>query len=179
MENIQRLYQEAIKFAAVKHKDQKFPGYDDIPYLVHVCDVAMEILAIPSHANGFDTGYAIQVALLHDTIEDTGTSYEELAVRFGKDIADGVSALTKNENLPKERRMADSLERIKKQRNEVWAVKLADRITNLQPPPRHWNSPKKKEYLSESVFILEKLKQANEYLAGRLRNMIEEYEKFV
>jgi len=49
-------------------------------------------------------------------------------------------ALTKNENLPKEQQISDSLTRIKKRSFEAWAVKLADRITNLQIPPSVWGN---------------------------------------
>jgi guanosine-3',5'-bis(diphosphate) 3'-pyrophosphohydrolase len=174
---VQELYQKAIKFAALKHKDQKYPSDENLPYLVHVCDVAMEVMIMAGQCHGFDLAYAVQVALLHDTIEDTSTSFEEVEQLFGRDVAEGVLALTKNENLPKEQRMPDSLERIKKLRHEVWAVKLADRITNLQPPPRHWGSPKKKEYQEESIRILNALKDGNEFLAKRLERMIEEYSR--
>jgi guanosine-3',5'-bis(diphosphate) 3'-pyrophosphohydrolase len=52
--------------------------------------------------------------------------------------------LTKKENLPKGEKMVDSLKRIKDLQKEVWAVKLADRITNLQEPPQSWDNFKKK-----------------------------------
>ena len=44
----------------------------------------------------FDLDFAVQVALLHDIIEDTATTYDELAEHFGSKVADGVLALTKN-----------------------------------------------------------------------------------
>ena len=71
----QALYQEAIKFATAKHleKDQKVPG-TDLPYVVHVSNVAMEILIASSHSGNFNLGFAVQVALLHDTMEDTSTN---------------------------------------------------------------------------------------------------------
>ena len=65
-----------------------------------------------------------------------------MLLNFGKDVADGVLALTKNENLPKEDRMRDSLERLLKQPKQVQIVKLADRITNLQAPPHYWTKEK-------------------------------------
>lgn len=79
-------------------------------------------------------------------LEDTDTTYPELVRTFGPAVADGVLALTKEDSVGtdltpyqrKERRMADSLERIKAQPKEIWMVKMADRITNLQPPPKQW-----------------------------------------
>jgi (p)ppGpp synthase/HD superfamily hydrolase len=135
--NIQSHYQQAIKFAAAKHveKRQKVPG-TNLPYVVHLSNVAMEIFVAAMHTNDFDLDFAVQVALLHDTIEDIKTTHPEIAERFGSDIAAGVLALIKDETLPKEHQTTDSLNRIKKLRKEVRAIKLADPITNLQPPPK-------------------------------------------
>src|ERR1019366_7794812 len=128
---VQKLYQEAIKFATAKHleKEQKVPG-TDLPYVVHLSNVAMEIIIAAFNSDKFNLGFAVQVALLHDTIEDTSTDFEELENKFGVDIANAVLSLTKNSELPKEEQMQDCLTRIKKLQTEVWAIKLADRITN-------------------------------------------------
>ena len=176
----QSLYQTAIKFATSKHleKEQKVPG-TDLPYVVHLSNVAMEILIASAHTDNFNLGFAVQVALLHDMIEDTSTTFDELKNIFGVEIANAVSALTKNETLPKVNRMQDSLQRIKKLQHEVWAVKLADRITNLQPPPPHWDKEKKIKYKNEARTILNELQDGNNFLARRLNASIEVYEKFV
>lgn len=175
----QKLYQEAIKFATSKHLDQKVPG-TNLPYVVHLSNVAMEIFIAATNTDYFDLNFAIQVALLHDTIEDTSIEFEELTKKFGIEIANGVLALTKKKNdLPKEQQMPDSLSRIKKLPHEVWAVKLADRITNLQAPPSHWNNLKKKQYREEAQKILAELKGGNQYLENRLMMKIKEYEVFI
>ena len=77
MADIQTIYQETIKFAAEKHGAQKVKG-TRIPYVVHLSNVTMEIFMAARQTRGFDLGYALQVALLHDTIEDTGTTRQEL-----------------------------------------------------------------------------------------------------
>jgi guanosine-3',5'-bis(diphosphate) 3'-pyrophosphohydrolase len=56
----------------------------------------------------------------------------------------------------------------------VWAVKLADRITNLQPPPANWSRTKNIKYLKESQIILDELRDGNQYLAKRLEDKISE-----
>jgi guanosine-3',5'-bis(diphosphate) 3'-pyrophosphohydrolase len=176
----QTLYQEAIKFATIKHleKQQKIPG-TNLPYVVHLSNVAMEILIAANYSENFNLRFAVQVALLHDTLEDTSATFDEIAKKFGADIAQGVSALTKNENLPKSEKMLDSINRIKTSPKEVWAVKLADRITNLQEPPRHWGITKKVEYRQEAIEISEELKGGNSYLEKRLNKKINEYEKYL
>ncbi|MEI7421910.1 MAG: HD domain-containing protein [Prolixibacteraceae bacterium] len=175
---LQTSYQEAIKFATTKHLEQKqlVPG-TELPYVVHLSNVAMEILVAGLQTDKFETGFAVQVALLHDTLEDTSTTRKELETRFGKEVAQAVSALSKNLKLPKAKQMADSLKRIKKLRPEVWAVKLADRITNLQSPPPHWDQWKINKYCDEAILILATLRKGNDYLAGRLERMIMEYSK--
>jgi guanosine-3',5'-bis(diphosphate) 3'-pyrophosphohydrolase len=172
--NSHTLYQKAIQFAASKHSDQTLPG-SRLTYVVHLSNVAMEIFLAAMNTNGFDLDFALQVALLHDTIEDTSTTYAELKEQFGDGIANAVLSLTKNKDLPKEERMRDSLNRIRKLPNEVWAVKMADRITNLQPPPHHWDKEKKANYREEARLILSELRNGNDFLATRLKVKIEEY----
>ena len=177
---IQSLYQKAIKFAAAKHaaQNQTIPG-TNLPYVVHLSNVAMEILIASFHSENFDLGFAVQFALLHDTLEDTSTTFEELETKFGVEIAKGVLALTKNEKLPKEEQIKDCLKRIKLLQSEVWAVKLADRITNLQPPPPHWNKERKINYRDEARLIVSELRDGNEYLGRRLEGRIEEYGRYI
>jgi GTP diphosphokinase / guanosine-3',5'-bis(diphosphate) 3'-diphosphatase len=71
--------------------------------------------------------------------------------------------------------MADSLRRIKLQPREVWLVKLADRIVNLQPPPEHWQADKIAAYRAEARVILAALGEASPLLAARLAEKIEAY----
>jgi guanosine-3',5'-bis(diphosphate) 3'-pyrophosphohydrolase len=175
---IQTLYQTAIKFAASKHgqKNQLVPG-TNLPYLLHLSNVAMEIMIAHQETRDWDFGLAVQLALLHDTLEDTATAFEELETIFGAQVAEGVAALTKNPSLPKENQMIDSLTRIKKLGKEVWSVKLADRITNLQPPPHFWKPEKINRYREEASLILSALEGANEYLEKRLSEKILSYGK--
>lgn len=68
----------------------------------------------------------------------------EIEIQFDKRISEAVSALSKNNSLPKELKVLDSLNRIKHLEKEVWSVKIADRMTNLQAPPDHWTLEKRK-----------------------------------
>ncbi|WPL13533.1 hypothetical protein Thiosp_03337 [Thiorhodovibrio litoralis] len=58
-------------------------------------------------------------------------------------------------------------------------VKLCDRITNLQPPPRHWDKIKIENYKNEAGFILDRLGEASPFLADRLSNKIANYEQYL
>lgn len=117
-------------------------------------------------------------------MEDTDTSYDQLVDNFGKSVAEGVNALTKhpsigadisNEERRKKLQMADSLKRILEQPKEIWMVKMADRITNLQPPPGHWTQDKIGRYREEAVEIYEALKEGSQYLSARLKEKINGY----
>lgn len=177
--DIQSIYQETIKFAAQKHGEmnQTIPG-TNLPYVVHLSNVAMEILLAAQETKAFDLRYAIQVALLHDTLEDTNTTFEELQEFFGSEVAQAVRALTKNKDIPKADQMTDSLTRIKQLPKEVWAVKLADRITNLQAPPAHWSSEKIQAYQTQALQIAQELESGNSYLENRLARKINEYSSY-
>lgn len=173
---VQTVYQDTLKFAALKHTEagQTIPG-TTLPYVVHLSNVAMEILLAGHQTEHFNLPFAVQLALLHDTLEDTNTTFEALEQRFGRGVAEGVAALTKNGELSKAEKMKDSLQRIKLLDKEVWAVKLADRITNLQPPPAHWDATKIAAYKVEAEIILTELKGGNAFLENRLAEKIKQY----
>ena len=123
-------YTKALKFAARAHRVQTVPG-TDLPYMVNVCLVTMEVIAAFRKEEGFNEDFAVQVALLHDVVEDTKVTYRQIADKFCSSVANGVLALSKDLTVPKNLRMEDSLCRIRQQPPEVWTVKMADRITNL------------------------------------------------
>lgn len=163
-------YVAALRFAAERHKAQQVPG-TELPYLVHLTSVAAEVIAALPTTPVDDPDLAVVCALLHDTIEDTATTYEQLVV-FGASIADGVQALTKTAG------MADSLRRIRLQPREIWMVKLADRITNLAPPPAKWTRDKCRAYREEAIAIADALGAASATLDSRLRSRIASYASF-
>lgn len=167
-------YLAAYRFAARAHQGQLYLG-TDLPYSMHLSFVSMEILGALAVESGRDGDLAVQCALLHDTLEDTATSYEDVAATFGIKVADGVLALTKNLALAKTQQLADSLNRIKLQPPEIWMVKLADRISNLQPPPPHWTKEKIIRYRDEAIEIHMALKAASPSLGLRLAEKIENY----
>ena len=174
----QENYIKAYKFAAQAHQGQKIPG-SEIPYIMHLSFVSMEVIAALSVEQVHDGDLAIQCAILHDTIEDTDTSFEDIKAEFGASVANGVLALTKNNSLEKHLQMADSLRRIKEQPREIWMVKLADRISNLQAPPHYWSQDKIIRYREEGKEIYQALQDASPFLASRLASKIEDYKVFI
>lgn len=169
----QELYARALGFAARAHGEQKTPT--GLPYLAHVAAVTMELMAALRVEPGHDEDLAVACALLHDVLEDTGTSRAELEAEFGTKVAAGVAALTKDPTVTKPVRMRDCLDRILRQPSEIAMVKLADRTTNLAAPPSQWSKSKIAAYRAEAEMILASLGSASATLSARLRERLERY----
>ncbi len=174
--NIQTIYQKTIVFAAEHHGQQKMPN--GLPYVVHLSNVAMEVFMAHKQKPDFDLKLAIYLALLHDILEDTALSFKALKADFGNVVAIGVLALTKDSTLDKKDQMDDSLSRILDLGREVTIVKLCDRITNLQRPPKKWDNAKIKKYNLQAIKIAERLQGKNEYLDKRIQEKILNYSTY-
>jgi (p)ppGpp synthase/HD superfamily hydrolase len=170
-------FARALDFAVKAHGDQRVPG-SNAPYVVHLVKVATEVLRGWAETRDFDVDLAVTCALLHDSLEDAGVAPAALATEFGEAVAAGVEALTKDDGLEKSARMADSLRRLAQQPRAVQLVKLADRITNLEPPPAHWSRDKRVAYRDEARLILDALGAAHGPLAQRLGARIDGYARF-
>jgi (p)ppGpp synthase/HD superfamily hydrolase len=174
------LYNRALHFAGEAHGEQRVPG-TQIAYLMHLCQVCQEAQGAVLADATLDGDLVTACALLHDSVEDTDTTREEVTVAFGEAVAAGVDALSKRSHGPdgqpwgKVEKMGDSLARIQAQPKEVWVVKLADRVTNLQTPPEHWSKEKIAAYHREAEQILSALGAASDHLANRMRSKLTHY----
>ncbi len=117
---------DAVSFAARAH-DEQYRKDGATPYTSHpfrVCLVVREVF-------GFDDPHMLMTALLHDTIEDTTTDFDDLADRYGGEVARWVACLTKDKRLPEEERERDYLDRLMQAPWQVQACKLADIFDNV------------------------------------------------
>jgi guanosine-3',5'-bis(diphosphate) 3'-pyrophosphohydrolase len=121
---------EAAAFAARAHDGQRRKD-GKTPYVSHVFRVCL----ILRDQFGFADGSMLMTALLHDTIEDTTTDFDDLEEHFGKEVAQNVASLTKNKFLPEATREEDYIERLRKAPWQVRACKLADMFDNLMDLP--------------------------------------------
>jgi (p)ppGpp synthase/HD superfamily hydrolase len=165
------LPQQAWQFAAIRHQGQRYPG-TELPYLVHIGAVLLNLLPVLQETPLLDTALAQCCAILHDTMEDTNTTEDEIRTQFGEQVVAGVLALTKDKTLEKRLSMLDSLRRIQMQPREVWMVKLADRTANLGEPPAYWTREKCLTYAEEGQLILDALGEVSDLLAKRLSERI-------
>ena len=182
MELIDKMQKAWLK-ASLAHQDQTYYGpqpNQKINYLNHLASVSFELMNCLKYEPQLNAELGLCCAVLHDTLEDTSLSYEEIEREFGPAIAQGVAALSKNDAIKDEQaKMEDSLKRIKAQDPVIGAVKMADRICNLQAPPAHWNKQKREKYQAEARLIYQALHEASPYLAQRLAQKIEAYQAFI
>lgn len=166
-----------MKFAAEAHAQQTVPG-SSANYLLHISNVVMEIIMAHHNEPTFDLEFAIQVGALHDVLEDVKDITEEVLLEnFSDEVVEAIKTLTKDDRIKdKKLKLLDSLDRIASSKfKEASIVKLADRITNLQPPPPHWSQEKSEVYAEQAKIILSKLGNSHIYLSTRLKNQINFY----
>jgi (p)ppGpp synthase/HD superfamily hydrolase len=120
-----QLWQRAASFAARAHLNQTRKD-GSTPYFAHPARVALTI----AHVFRCEDETVIAAALLHDTIEDTQTDYDDIEESFGSEVADCVAALTKNMILPESRREKDYYERLRGADWRARVVKLGDAYDN-------------------------------------------------
>lgn len=156
MINLEKFY-DVLLFAIKAHQGQKMKFPSDVDYSAHIVGVTVTAVNFAKNED-VDMDLLASVALLHDTIEDTNITYQDIENNFGKNVADGVLALTKNEIIEKEHQMGDSLNRILKlNKKEIAIVKLADRCFNTRCKVESWSNEKQKAYILEAEQICEKI----------------------
>ncbi|CAF0714270.1 unnamed protein product [Adineta steineri] len=173
-------FMHALQFAAHKHRFQKRKDSDGTPYINHPIGVAH----ILSNEAGIKDIDLLIVALLHDTVEDTETTHEELQQEFGTRIADLVAELTDDKNLPKAERKRLQILNAKQLSSDAIIVRLADKIYNLRDlnreTPIGWSEQRVKEYFEWSVQIARQLAghnaQMDEILKGLFRQRNVQFE---
>ena len=116
---------KALEFAALAHKGQNRKGGLQVPYFSHPAAVGL-ILA----RAGFSDAVVI-AGVLHDVVEDTPVTVEELTMHFGKEVASIVLAVSENKTLLYEERKAEYMQRVRVGSVEVKAVSSADQIANM------------------------------------------------
>ncbi len=148
----------AIRFAAEKHRDQRRKGAGHAPYINHPIAVA-EILW---RVGGIRDEVTLQAAILHDTVEDTDTTPEELEKLFGVEVHNVVMEATDDKSLPKVERKRLQVSQASHKSVRARAVKIADKISNLgdiiRTPPPDWTAKRIREYVLWSEQVVDGLR---------------------
>jgi len=152
---------QAISFAAKKHVKQKRKGANQEPYINHPLEV-LNVLANVGKIEDYDVLIA---AVLHDTIEDTETTKEEISERFGLKVSEYVLEVTDDKSLPKAERKQLQIEHAPHLSNGAKYIKLADKISNIRDvsenPPGDWSNERRLEYISWGEKVIAGLRGVN------------------
>jgi len=156
-EDLKRLL-KALAFAAHKHRDQRRKDVESSPYINHPIALA-NILCNEGHVT--DTN-VICAALLHDTVEDTDTTPEELEREFGGEIRAIVMDVTDDKTLEKAERKQRQIEHAAHISEQAKLVKLADKISNLRDvasnPPTDWDLRRRQGYFEWAKAVIDRLR---------------------
>jgi len=164
---------EAIAFAADKHRRQRRKDADGSPYINHPIGVAT-VLASEGDVSDETT---LMGAVLHDTVEDTQTTFAELEERFGPEVAGLVRELTDDKSLEKSERKRLQIEHALESSIRAKQVKIADKICNIRDitlsPPADWSLERRREYLAWSEKVVAGCRDVNPKLDQAFDRAIE------
>ena len=154
---------DACYFAAEKHITQRRKG-DDSPYINHPIGVAYLLWK----EGGIKDVEILQAAVLHDTVEDTDTTLEEVEIRFGPRVASLVAEVSDDKTLGKVERKKHQVEHAPKYSNGAKLIKLADKLYNcrdlLNVPPKGWSLKRIQGYFVWARTIIEQFYGTNKRL---------------
>jgi guanosine-3',5'-bis(diphosphate) 3'-pyrophosphohydrolase len=168
---------KAVRFAAWKHRDQERKGVDASPYINHPVEVA-DLLADVGGVTELST---LVAAVLHDTIEDTDTSAEEIERLFGAGVCGLVEELTDDKSLPKEVRKQLQIDHARDLSPAAKEIKLADKISNVGDvtlnPPEGWSLARREEYLDWAEKVIAGCRGVNTLLDREFDRVLAEGRK--
>ena len=170
----QTIILKAAHFAAMKHRDQRRKDHASSPYINHPIAVALMVAEI----GDVDDPEVIAAALLHDTIEDTDTSPEELEAEFGVRVRGIVEEVTDDKHLRKVERKRRQIEHASQLSFAAALVKLGDKISNVtditNAPPAGWDVDRRREYLDWAEAVIANCPKVNRKLEERFSQVLRE-----
>jgi (p)ppGpp synthase/HD superfamily hydrolase len=157
----------AYRFAAERHVGQRRKGEAAEPYINHLAEVA----DLVARATGGSDVELIIAAVLHDTVEDTDTSFADIARHFGDRVAGLVAELTDDKSLPSAERKRLQVEHAAHASPGAKVIKLADKTSNLRAmadsPPRNWPAARRAAYLEWGRAVVDNCRGANPWLEAK------------
>ncbi|MBN1371907.1 MAG: bifunctional (p)ppGpp synthetase/guanosine-3',5'-bis(diphosphate) 3'-pyrophosphohydrolase [Anaerolineaceae bacterium] len=169
--DLARIFQ-ALAYAAGQHKDQRRKGGDQTPYINHPIEVA-ELLYRVGKVRDVNL---LLAAILHDTVEDTSTTPEEIETLFGSQVRNLVMEVSDDKSLPKAERKRLQIVHAPHRSELAKQLKLADKICNIRDvifhPPADWSDERRVEYIAWASAVVAGLRGANS-------NLEEEFDRVV
>ncbi len=169
---------KATDFAAKKHKGQRRKGANEEPYINH----PLEVVKLLADVGRIDDTRILSAAVLHDTIEDTDASEEEIRELFGKRVCGFVCEVTDDKSLSKAERKQKQIEHAPHLSTGAKQIKIADKISNIEDmienPPRNWSRERKLRYVDWSEEVIDGLRGVNEELEAFFDQTVKKARKF-
>ena len=157
----------AYHFAAARHVHQRRKGEAAEPYMNHLTEVA-ELVALATRGTDPEV---IVAAVLHDTVEDTDATFDELKAIFGERVAGLVAEVTDDKSLPKQTRKDLQVEHAAHASRGAQIIKLADKTSNLRSlassPPADWSDDRRRDYVDWAARVVDVCRGADPWLAGQ------------
>jgi guanosine-3',5'-bis(diphosphate) 3'-pyrophosphohydrolase len=170
---------KALSFSAQKHRQQRRKDGEASPYINHPIQVAQLLWEMGKVTDMI----VIIAALLHDTLEDTATTAEEIAQLAGPDILALVQEVTDDKSLPKLERKRLQIAHAPHLSKRAKLLKLADKICNVYDvthfPPQNWSLDRRREYLDWSQQVVAGLRGVNVDLEHHYDQLSTEARQFV
>lgn len=151
----------AVKLSADRHRNQRRKDAEATPYINHPIDVAELLWRV----GNVRSTRLIAAALLHDILEDTKTSPDEISDLLGDDVLSIVLEVTDDKRLPKEERKRLQIAHAPRLSKEAGQVKIADKICNVRDvvlnPPKDWDIKRRRQYLDWTEKVVEGVRGCN------------------
>ncbi len=157
-------FAKALVFACERHADHRRKGAAQEPYVNHLAEVAL----MAAEATGGRDQSLVIAALLHDTLEDTATTYADLASQFGEDVAALVQEVSDDKSLAWQERKQLQIDRAPFKSHRAKVIKLADKVSNLRSiahsPPHDWSPERRLAYIDWAEQVARGLMGGNSLL---------------
>lgn len=174
MDNSVGLILKALNFAAGKHNDQRRKDSQSSPYINHLIGVAETLWSV---GDVRDESLLV-AAILHDTLEDTDTSSDEIRTEFGEEVLAIVLEVTDDKSLPKQTRKQLQVEHAPHKSDKAKLLKIADKINNIRDiiksPPADWSMERQQEYLLWSERVVAGLRGVSPRLESHYDELLGE-----
>ena len=168
---------KALRYASQKHSDQRRKNAKASPYINHPIQVAQILWDVA----GVRDDALLVAAILHDTIEDTDATPEEVRAQFGEEVLALVLEVTDDKSLPKPTRKQLQVEHAPHKSDKAKLLKIADKISNVGDiinwPPRDWSLERRQEYLLWTEKVVAGLRGVNEELEIQYDNLLAQGKK--
>jgi guanosine-3',5'-bis(diphosphate) 3'-pyrophosphohydrolase len=157
---------QAAAFAAEKHRNQRRKDEEASPYINHPLQIAYILVQAD-----VEDPVVLAAALLHDTIEDTETTLDELEIVFGYEIANIVAECSDDKTLTRLERKQAQIDHAATISRKAKLVKLADKIDNVSDingaPPAGWSLERKREYFDWAKKVVDRMRGTHPVLEAR------------